>query len=65
MAHFGFGSIEDLSQYDVVEDLVLNGVGTIWIGVESLYSTLAKRQGRDTKEVFDDLHAHGINTVGS
>lgn len=65
MAHFGFGSIEDLSQYDIVEDLVLNGVGTIWIGVESLYSTLEKRQGRDTKEVFDDLHAHGINTVGS
>jgi haloalkane dehalogenase len=65
MAHFGFGSIEDLSGYDVVEDLVLNGVGTIWIGVESLYSDLAKRQGRDTKEVFDELHAHGINTVGS
>lgn len=65
MAHFGFGSIEDLSGYEVVEDLVLNGVGTIWIGVESLYSELAKRQGRDTKEVFDELHAHGINTVGS
>lgn len=65
MAHFGFGSIEDLSGYDVVEDLVLNGVGTIWIGVESLYSDLVKRQGRDTKEVFDDLHAHGITTVGS
>lgn len=65
MAHFGFGSIEDLSNYDVVEDLVLNGVGTIWIGVESLYSELPKRQGRDTKEVFDDLHAHGINTIGS
>jgi len=65
MAHFGFGSIEDLSKYDVVDDLVLNGVGTIWIGVESLYSELAKRQGRDTKEVFDDLHAHGISTVGS
>ena len=65
MAHFGFGSIEDLSNYDVVEDLVLSGVGTIWIGVESLYSELAKRQGRESKEVFDDLHAHGINTVGS
>jgi len=65
MAHFGFGSIEDLSGYDVVDDLVLNGVGTIWIGVESLYSKLAKRQGRDTKVMFDDLHAHGINTIGS
>lgn len=65
MAHFGFGAVEDLSTYDVVEDLVMNGVGTIWIGVESLYSDLAKRQGRDTKELFDELHAHGINTVGS
>ena len=65
MAYFSFGSIEDLSRYDVVEDLVLNGVGTIWIGVESMYSDLAKRQGRDSKEMFDDLHAHGINTVGS
>jgi len=65
MAYFSFGSIEDLSRYDVIEDLVVNGVGTIWIGVESMYSDLAKRQGRDTKEVFDELHAHGINTVGS
>ncbi len=65
MAYFSFGSVEDLSSYDVVEDLVMNGVGTIWIGVESMYSDLAKRQGRDSKEVFDELHAHGINTVGS
>jgi len=65
IAHFGFGTIEDLSGYDIAEDLVLNGVGTIWIGVESLYSDLAKRQGRDSKELFDELHAHGIGTVGS
>jgi len=63
--YFSFGTIEDLSRYNVVDDLVLNGVGTIWIGVESLFSTLQKRQGRDVKEVFDDLHEHGINTVGS
>jgi haloalkane dehalogenase len=65
MNFFSFGTIEDLSRYDVVEDLVLNGTGSIWIGVESLYSTLHKRQGRDVKDVFDDLHAHGITTVGS
>jgi haloalkane dehalogenase len=65
MAYFSFGSIEDLSKYDVVQDLAMNGVGTIWIGVESMYSDLDKRQGRDSKEVFDELHAHGINTVGS
>ncbi len=65
ISYFSFGTIEDLSRYDVVEDLVLNGVGTIWIGVESLFSTLPKRQGRDVKEVFDELHAHGISTIGS
>ena len=65
ISYFSFGTIEDLSRYDVVEDLVLNGVGSIWIGVESLFSTLPKRQGRDVKEVFDELHAHGITTIGS
>jgi len=65
ISYFSFGTIEDLSRYDVVEDLVLNGVGSIWIGVESLFSTLPKRQGRDVKEVFDELHAHGITTTGS
>jgi len=63
--YFSFGTIEDLSRYDVAEDLVSNGVGSIWIGVESLFSQLRKRQGRDVKEVFDDLHAHGITTIGS
>jgi haloalkane dehalogenase len=65
ISYFSFGTIEDLSRYDVVEDLALNGVGSIWIGVESLFSTLPKRQGRDVKEVFDELHAHGITTTGS
>jgi len=65
ISYFSFGTIEDLSRYDVVEDLVLNGVGTIWIGVESRFSTLPKRQGREVKEVFDELHAHGITTIGS
>jgi haloalkane dehalogenase len=63
--YFSFGTIADLSRYDVVEGLVMNGVGSIWIGVESLYSPLPKRQGRDVKEVFDELHAHGISTTGS
>ena len=65
ISYFSFGTIEDLSRYDVVEDLVMNGVGSIWIGVESLYTSLRKRQGRDVKEVFDELHAHGIETIGS
>lgn len=65
VSFFSFGTIEDLSGYDVADDLVRNGAGSIWIGVESLYSDLRKRRGRDVKEVFDDLHAHGITTTGS
>ncbi len=65
VSYFGFGAIEDLSRYDVAEELLMNGVGAIWIGVESLFSKLPKRQGRDPKELFDDLHAHGITTIGS
>jgi haloalkane dehalogenase len=65
ISYFSFGTIEDLSRYDVVEDLVMNGVGSIWIGVESLFTSLRKRQGRDVREVFDELHANGIETIGS
>jgi haloalkane dehalogenase len=65
ISYFSFGTIEDLSRYDIVEDLVMNGVGSIWIGVESLFTPLKKRQGRDVREVFDELHANGIETVGS
>jgi len=65
ISYFSFGTIEDLSRYDVVEDLVMNGVGSIWIGVESLFTPLRKRQGRDVREVFDELHANGIETIGS
>jgi putative component of membrane protein insertase Oxa1/YidC/SpoIIIJ protein YidD len=65
ISYFSFGTIEDLSRYDVVEDLVMNGVGSIWIGVESLFTPLRKRQGRDVGEVFGELHAHGVETIGS
>ena len=65
LSYFSFGTIEDLSRYDVVEDLVMNGVGSIWIGVESLFTPLRKRQGRDVGEVFGELHANGIETIGS
>lgn len=64
LCFFGFGSNEDLSKYDL-EELPLLGVGSIWIGVESMYSDLEKRQGRDIKETFSELHRVGITTVGS
>lgn len=60
----GFGSIRSLSQY-TVEELVEMGVTSIWIGVESKFSNLPKRKGRDVKETFAALHKAGIQTVGS
>ncbi|HNS32833.1 MAG TPA: hypothetical protein PKN36_07665 [bacterium] len=60
----GFGSIRSISQYSI-EELVEMGVSAIWIGVESKFSTLPKRQGRDIKETFKDLMEAGIQTVGS
>jgi len=61
---FGFGSNEDLSKYDI-EELPMLGVGSIWVGVESMQSDLPKRQGRDIRETFSELHRVGITTIGS
>ena len=60
----GFGSIRSISQYEV-EELAEMGVSAIWIGVESKFSELPKRKGRDVKDVFDSLRKAGIQTVGS
>ena len=60
----GFGSIRSLSQY-TIEELVEMGVSAIWIGVESKFSKLPKRKGRDIKETFKSLREAGIQTVGS
>lgn len=61
---FTFGSISALAKYDP-EELLLCGLDTVWIGVESLYSRLKKRQGLDVEEAFAALHALGIKTIGS
>ncbi len=59
-----FGSVNEIARYDI-EELLLNGIDAIWIGVESLYSDLPKRQGADLEGLFNQLHGHGIKTVGS
>ncbi len=64
LGYFTFGSIESLSQF-TPEELLLNGLQTVWIGVESLFCDLKKRQGRDVEEMFANLHNAGISTVGS
>ena len=60
----GFGSVRALSQYDV-EELVRMGVQAVWVGIESKYTNLPKRQGKSIKEIFESLHSAGIMTIGS
>ncbi|ACL01740.1 alpha/beta hydrolase fold protein [Desulfatibacillum aliphaticivorans] len=68
---FCFASIKSISQY-TVEELVRCGVGVLWIGVESKFEAdilanhnFQKRVGRDVREVFEELHNHGILIIGS
>ncbi|MEW5735423.1 MAG: alpha/beta fold hydrolase [Thermodesulfobacteriota bacterium] len=68
---FCFASIRSISQY-TVEELARCGVGVLWIGVESKFMdqittahNFTKRMGRDVREVFEDLHDHGILIIGS
>lgn len=64
IGYITFGSIKALSNYDP-EELLLNGLTMVWIGVESMFTPLGKREGEDVKTVFDRLHKHGIITIGS
>ncbi len=66
-----FASIRAISQY-TVEELVMAGIGALWIGVESKFEDVVtsvhhfqKRAGKDVKAVFDDLHRYGIQIIGS
>ena len=64
-----FASVKSILQYSI-EELISCGIGTIFIGVESLDETVlikegfAKRKG-SVINLFQDLHHHGINTLGS
>lgn len=60
----GYGSVRSLSQF-TPEELAEMGVTAIWVGIESKYTDLPKRKGKDIKEVFSSLHENGIQTVGS
>ncbi|MFO7557827.1 MAG: radical SAM protein [Desulfobacterales bacterium] len=66
-----FGSMRSVSKF-TAEELRDCGVGSIWIGVESFMcgenltdDKYAKRQGENIKEMFKDLHRHGIWITGS
>ncbi|MCP4756644.1 MAG: hypothetical protein GY866_37755 [Proteobacteria bacterium] len=62
--YFAFGSLSALSKYDP-EELLLSGIDTLWVGVESKFSHLAKTRGLSAEEAFPLLHSIGIKTVGS
>ncbi len=68
---FSFGSMRSMSQF-TPEELRDCGLGAVWIGVESFLTgdqmtedRYGKRKGKEIKEMFDGLHANGIQTVGS
>jgi len=64
-----FTSIYSLQQYSI-QDLIEAGIGTLYIGVESLQEeviqkeNLWKRKG-SIAHIFEELHRNGINTLGS
>ncbi len=62
--YFTFGSINAVCKFDP-EELLLNGLDTVWIGVESLYADLEKLNGYNVKEVFQSMNDIGIKTIGS
>ena len=74
--YFTFGSVRSLSNF-TAEELRDNGLGVVWIGVESfqLHTPAStevaderynKRKGKqEIKELFEDLHRHDIHTIGS
>lgn len=64
-----FASVRSILKYSV-DELIACGIGTIFIGVESLSDevllkeNLSKRKGK-VKALFEKLHSNGINTLGS
>jgi len=64
-----FTSIHSLQQYSI-QDLIEAGIGTLYIGIESLQGKVIqnekmwKREG-SVSEIFEELHRNGINTLGS
>ena len=75
--YFTFGSLSAISRYEP-DELLLNGLDTVWIGVESYFSRLKKtrteanqdvydmdQRTHDTRSTFRALHDVGIKTIGS
>ena len=59
-----FSSVKALSQYTAAE-LVEMGIDWIWVGYEGKRAGYAKMEGRPYRELFTDLHRHGISVLAS
>ncbi|MBI4514296.1 MAG: hypothetical protein HY699_00560 [Deltaproteobacteria bacterium] len=71
IGYFTFGTVRTLTRFDP-EELLANGLGTVWIGVESTLDDvlkpsvhMGKRKGREVEALFRELHEVGIHTAGS
>jgi radical SAM superfamily enzyme YgiQ (UPF0313 family) len=69
--YFAFGSLRSLSQFSF-EELVANGLSTVWIGVESTIDevvtsehAIAKRSCDDVSAFIRGLQEHGIGVTAS
>jgi len=69
--YFAFGSLRSLSQFSV-EELVANGLSTVWIGIESTIDEVMTSEHGIAKRACDDVHAtikalqdHGVGVTAS
>jgi len=64
-----FASVKSILNFSI-EELIECGIGTIFIGVESLNKEVLEKESMpkrfgDVEGIFEQLHNHGINTLGS
>ena len=59
-----FSSVKALSKYSASE-LVEMGIDWIWVGYEGKRAGYSKMEGRSYRELFADLHNHGISVLAS
>jgi hypothetical protein len=59
MTYLAFGTIKAISRWDP-EELLLNGVGEVWTGIESKFSYQKKKAEVDQRDLIRGLAAVGI-----
>ena len=59
MTFLAFGTIKAISRWDP-EELLLNGVGEVWTGIESKFSYQRKKGEADQKDLIHNLSLAGI-----